>query len=196
MSSDEEDNAHGHMIVWPLERLGRVMRAREHEGGLNPAQWEALRFLARANRFSDSPSALTRYLGATKGTISQTLMALERKGYIAKAARAGGRKSLRLSLTEKGREALSRDPWADIARSIDALGGKTRRRLHRGLDEVLDAELKRADLASFGVCTTCRFFREKGSTGQTPGPHFCMLFEDGLTEQDSVLICIAHAAAH
>ena len=100
MSSDDDSEADGRMIVWPLERLARVMRAREHEDGLNPAQWEALRFLGRANRFSDSPGALTRYLGATKGTISQTLMALERKGYISKAARLGGRKSVRLALNQ------------------------------------------------------------------------------------------------
>ena len=78
MADDEDDDADGQMIVWPLERLARLMRAREHEDGLNPAQWEALRFLSRANRFSNAPGALTRYLGATKGTVSQTLMALER----------------------------------------------------------------------------------------------------------------------
>ena len=74
-------------IAWPLERLTRLMRAGEHEGGLNPAQWEALRYLSRANRFSNSPIALTRFLGSTKGTISQTIKALERKGFIAIPAR-------------------------------------------------------------------------------------------------------------
>ena len=44
---DEEEEADGRMIVLPLERLARVMRAREHAGGLNPAQREALRYLAR-----------------------------------------------------------------------------------------------------------------------------------------------------
>ena len=29
-------------ILATLERLARLMRAGEHEGGLNPAQWEAL----------------------------------------------------------------------------------------------------------------------------------------------------------
>ena len=81
MAKDKIDNA---SIAWPLERLTRLMRAGEHEGGLNPAQWEALRYLSRANRFSNSPIALTRFLGSTKGTISQTIKALERKGYIAK----------------------------------------------------------------------------------------------------------------
>lgn len=191
MSSDEEDEADGRMIAWPLERLARVMRAREHEDGLNPAQREALRYLARANRFSNTPGALTRYLGATKGTISQTVMALERKGYIAKAAR-DARKAVRLTLTEKGREALSRDPWSDLATAAEALGGKTRRRMQRGLEELLEGELKRAGLASFGICSSCRFFREKGRGGDAKGPHLCMLFEDALSDEDAGRICIEH----
>ena len=195
MASDEEDGTDGRMIVWPLERLARVMRAREHEDGLNPAQREALRYLARANRFSDSPGALTRYLGATKGTVSQTLMALERKGFIAKAPRAGGRKSVRLTLTEKGREALSRDPWSDLAASAEELGGKTKRRLHRGLAELLAREVERAGLASFGTCSSCRYFRERGRDGASPGPHLCMLFEDGLTQDDAGRICVEHVPA-
>lgn len=190
MSNGEDDGADGRMIVWPLERLARLMRAREHADHLNPAQWEALRFLNRANRFSNSPAALTRYLGATKGTVSQTLMALERKGYVSKSALAGGRKSL--GLTEKGREALSRDPWAALATRVDELGGKTRRRMQRGLEELLTQELTRAGLASFGVCASCRFFRERGRAEDAKGPHLCMLFEDALSAEDAQRICIAH----
>ncbi len=191
--SNEGDGADGRMIVWPLERLARLMRAREHADHLNPAQWEALRFLNRANRFSNTPAALTRYLGATKGTVSQTLMALERKGCVSKSARAGGRKSI--ELTEKGREALSRDPWADLATRADELGGKTRRRMQRGLDELLTRELTRAGLASFGVCASCRFFRERGRTEDAKGPHLCMMFEDALSREDAERICIAHEPA-
>lgn len=192
MSSDDEDSGDGRMIAWPLERLARVMRAREHEDGLNPAQREALRYLARANRFSNTPGALTRYLGATKGTISQTLMALERKGLVAKAARDS--RAVRLSLTEKGQAALARDPWTELAADAAELGGKTRRRMQRGLEELLARELQRAELASFGICAGCRFFREKGRDGDARGPHLCMLFEDALTDDDAGRICIEHAA--
>ena len=38
MSGDGEDETRGHMIVWPIERLARLMRAREHGQDLNPAQ--------------------------------------------------------------------------------------------------------------------------------------------------------------
>lgn len=193
MSSDE-DEGDGRAIAWPLERLARVLRAREHEDGLNPAQREALRYLARANRFSNTAQALTRYLGATKGTISQTLMALERKGLIAKAARDA--RVVRLTLTEKGRDALSHDPWTKLAAGAEELGGKTRRRMQRGLEELLAQQLKRAGLASYGVCASCRYFREKGRDGDVRGPHLCMLFEEALSAEDAGRICMEHEAAN
>lgn len=193
MSSDE-DEGDGRAIAWPLERLARVLRAREHEDGLNPAQREALRYLARANRFSNTAQALTRYLGATKGTISQTLMALERKGLIAKAARDA--RVVRLALTEKGREALLHDPWTELAAGAEELGGKTRRRMQRGLEELLAQQLKLAGLASYGVCASCRYFREKGRDGDVRGPHLCMLFEEALSAEDAGRICMEHEAAN
>lgn len=195
MAGDEDEETNGRMIVWPLERLARLMRAREHEDGLNPAQREALRFLSKANRFSNSPGALTRYLGATKGTVSQTMIALERKGFITKSLRPGGRKTISLTLTEKGHAALARDPWSVLAKAAEGLGGKTRRRLGRGLNELLEGELHRSGLASFGTCATCRYFRERGRSDDAKGPHLCMLFEEPLTEDDAALICREHVMA-
>jgi hypothetical protein len=125
--------------------------------------------------------------------VSQTLIALERKGYIARALREGGRKSISLSLTAKGVDALARDPWADLARAAEDLGGKTKRRLRRGLAELLEQELGRSGVASFGVCSTCRFFRERGRSEDAKGPHLCMAFEEALSEADASLICHEHA---
>ena len=42
-------------------------------------------FIARANRFSRTPAALADYAGSTRGTISQTLIALEQKGLVRQA---------------------------------------------------------------------------------------------------------------
>ena len=195
MASEDDSDPRGDMIALPLERLARIIRASEHEGGLNPAQWEALRYLSRANRYSDSPSALTRYLGATKGTISQTLKALERKGYVSKSVREGAGRSVRLSLTPKGRDALKRDPWAIVAARAEALGGKTKRRMERGLNALLQQALEQSSLKSFGTCASCRFFRERGREGDPQGPHLCMLFEQPLSADDTARICLEHEAA-
>ena len=192
--ADNEDEADGAGIVTPLERLARLMRAREHDGELNPAQWEALRYLARANRFSNSPGALTRYLGATKGTISQTVIALERKGLVAKTVRPDERRSVSLALTEKGRAALAADPWRKLGEDAEALGGKTRRRLAKGLRELLETELQRGGHQTFGQCLTCRFFRQKCRSADPLGPHLCMLLEQPLSDADSRSICAEHQA--
>jgi DNA-binding MarR family transcriptional regulator len=193
--SRDEDPVTGEMIAAALERLARLMRAGDRDDGLNPAQWEALRYLARANRYSNSPGALTRYLGATKGTISQTVKALERKGFIAKSAREGEKRSVILTLTPKGQEVLTRDPWARLAAAAEDLGNKTRRRLAKGLRELLDLELARGRHQSFGRCATCRFFREKGSDADARGPHQCMLFDEPLSAPDAQRICVEHEAA-
>ena len=195
MSSDDDEDVDGRQVAWTLERLARVMRARDHEGGLTPAQREALRYLARANRFSRSPGALTRYLGATKGTISQTVMALERKGYISKLARGDGRRTVMLALTGRAQDILAEDAWTGMAAAAQRLGGKTRRRLHKGLEELLAQELARGGLASFGSCASCRFFRERGRDADARGPHLCMLFEEALSEGEAAGICVEHVPA-
>jgi len=177
-----------------LERLTRLMRAAEHEGDLNPAQWEALRYLGRANRFSNSPGALTQYLGATKGTVSQTLIALEKKGLIVKAPRPEEKRSVALSLTEPGEAMLQRDPWESMARQIGKLGPKTRKGFAKALRKLLQAELSRADLKSFGVCRTCRWFSEKSAQDNPQGPHRCLLFEQPLTGAESRKVCVEHMA--
>jgi DNA-binding MarR family transcriptional regulator len=193
--SDEIDGDPGPEIAHSLERLGRIMRAAEHDGGLNPAQWEGLRYLGRANRFSNSPGALTRYLGATKGTVSQTLNALERKGFIAKSTRPGVKRSIVLSVTAKGEQALAGDPWNSLTQIAEELGGKTRRRLAKGLQELLAGALRKGGHRRFGSCPDCRFFREKGRQNDPSGPHLCMLFDAALAPPELRQICVGYEPA-
>jgi DNA-binding MarR family transcriptional regulator len=183
MAKDQE--AAG-LIVSTLERLARLMRAADFDDGLNPAQWEALRYLARANRFSNSPGALTRYLGATKGTISQTIKSLERKALIAKAGRADEKRSVTLGLTLKGLELLQRDPWRVLVTEAEGLSGKTQRRMAKGLTSLLGAEIARHAYPTFGCCPDCRFFA-KGS-----GTLRCTLFDAPLAAVETQQICVAH----
>ena len=66
-------------IINLIERLGRFARSAQHCAGMKPAQWEALRFVSRANRYSRTPGALADFLSSTRGTVSQTPIALEKK---------------------------------------------------------------------------------------------------------------------
>ena len=62
--------------------VGRLVQAEGYDGELSPAQWMALRFFARANSFSRTPSAFAEFQATTRGTASQAIKALEAGGYL------------------------------------------------------------------------------------------------------------------
>ena len=79
-----------------IDCLGRTVHSLQFAGDMNPAQWETLRFLSCANRYSRRPSALAEFLGTTKGTVSQTLKCLEGKGYVRRVKPEGDRRGVLL----------------------------------------------------------------------------------------------------
>ncbi len=177
-----------------IDRLERLARSGESAGDLNPAQWEALRYLARANRFSRTPAALADYLASTRGTVSQTLIALEQKGYVARAASARDRRSVLVSLTRQGREALASDPIATIAADVERAAGGKLDDLVAALRAALSRAIARNDGRMFGVCRTCRHFRAQAH-GASKSPHHCALLNEALSDADSREICAEQEAA-
>lgn len=170
-----------------IDRLERLARSGEAQHGINPAQWEALRYLARANRFSRTPAALADYLVSTRGTVSQTLIALESKGFVARQQSARDKRSVNLDLTESGRRVLEDDPLHELAR--DLRKGNSDERLAETVETLRDAlrrALRRNGGRPFGVCHGCRHF-QKNVSGR--GKHHCALIGEPLSEEDSALIC-------
>jgi DNA-binding MarR family transcriptional regulator len=164
-----------------VERLARLVRAADFEAGLNPAQREALRYLARANRFSRTPAALAAFFNSSRGTVSQTLIALEAKGLIEKTRRDADARSLSLTLTAAGRAMLARDGESALARDIDTTGEAAR--LASALEAALSNALMRRGGKLFGQCKTCRHFR------RGPRAHHCALLDEPLSAQDAEAIC-------
>ena len=169
-----------------IDRLERLARSGAPVKGLNPAQWQALRYLARANRFSRTPAALADYLGSTRGTVSQTLIALEEKGFVARAASGRDRRSVELALTAKGAAALAEDPLLTLADDIAAATGGRAEALAEALRAVLRAAVARNGGRAFGVCRTCRHFK----AGHLGAPHLCTLLDEPLGEEDIRAICL------
>ncbi|WP_417495502.1 MarR family winged helix-turn-helix transcriptional regulator [Maricaulis sp.] len=172
-----------------LERLSRLMLNEGHADGLKPAQWEALRFLALANRFSRTAGGLGAYLGLTKGTVSQTLNALERKGLVARSTDGQDRRRVQLAVTPAGRALIDRDPLGELSDAIDHLPRPERDRLAASLETVLRAWLTQRGGRSFAQCLTCRHFRDRAPLG---APHYCALLNQPLRGADSLELCIEH----
>ena len=89
-----------------VERLGNLMRSEMRKAGsdetLQPVHLQALIYLTKANRYSNTPQALADYLGLTKGTVSQTLLVLDRRGLIERYQDDVDRRVVRLRLSAAG----------------------------------------------------------------------------------------------
>lgn len=169
-----------------IERIGRLLSTDAHAAGLAPVQWEALRYVGRANRFSRTPAALTAYLGLTKGTVSQTLNALEAKGLVVKRVDPGDRRSRSLSLSPAGRALLGRDPLAQTVEATRTLPGPQRAELARGLESILSSRLDARQRKPFGQCRDCRYFARRHPGG---APRYCRLLDEPLAAEEEDLIC-------
>jgi len=99
--------------------VGRLVQAEGYDGELSPAQWMALRFFARANSFSRTPSAFAEFQATTRGTASQAIKALEAGGYLVRQRSEADGRSVSLRLTNKGKKALARDPFEVLVRAVD-----------------------------------------------------------------------------
>jgi DNA-binding MarR family transcriptional regulator len=177
-----------------IGRLGRLARAGEQAERLNPAQWDALRYLARANRFSRTPAALAFYLASTRGTVSRTLAALESKCYVSRGASRRDGRSIEFVLTAKARQALARDPLRGMAANIErAIGGGVAKLLD-GLRRTLRTAIARNDGRAFGACLSCAHFRA-GIRTSSRAPHHCALLDEPLSEADSAFICVEQEPA-
>jgi DNA-binding MarR family transcriptional regulator len=183
-----------HEAAYLIGRLDRLARSEANIAGLNPAQWEALRYLARANRFSRTPAALADYAGSTRGTISQTLIALEQKGLALRQASPRDGRSVELALTRRGEAVLKDDPLKRLADDIAVATGGDAGKLLATLQAILSAMIARNGGRAFGICRTCRHFRRSASPGSV-SPHHCSALDEPLSDADSGAICQEHEAA-
>ncbi len=178
-------NDHGIRIL--INRLARIDTAGGWIGDLNPTQKAALEYLSAANQFSRSPSHVAEYLGTTRGTMSQTLKALVRKGYVTERRQETDQRSICYALTEAGVAAL-KEP-NPIAKAIGALPPDVREDLESGLLQSLRLALAANGGRAFGRCRTCTYHDSSFPNG------FCTLLGLALEAGEKDKICIEHKEA-
>ncbi len=138
-----------------LDRLGRMTRCLQFAHGLNPAQWESLRFIARANCFSRTPGALATFLGTTKGTASQTVIALENKGCLRRLRDGTDKRVSRLEITDVGKAMLARDPLRCVDNAAAELPVELNDALRQALGLLADQLECANGWCKLGVCGKC-----------------------------------------
>lgn len=174
-----------------IERLGNLVRADVRalcqEYGVRPAQLEVLRFLTQCNRYSDTPQAVTDFLGLTKGTVSQTIKVLEQKGLLRKQNDVVDKRLVHLDPTAKGRRLVARAvPAKSLVCGLESLAGSKSRVVEKVLRDLLQSLQKANNFKTFAPCHTCRFNQKRD------GGYVCGLTGEPLSEQDILLICREH----
>lgn len=176
-----------------IERMSALIRSEERkkcsELGLQAVHLQALEYLSRCNRYSDTPASLANYLGMTRGTVSQTLLLLEKKGFIKKTTDLIDRRKVHLSLLDSGLVVLAE--VCDTHLFNQARNVFEHDVNNQGVEAVFVSALKALQKAhkghSFGQCETCKYFTEV-----TLGFR-CELTKEPLSLNDSSKLCQEHS---
>lgn len=155
--------------------------------GLSESEWAALRFLARANGFSRTPSALAVFLGTPRSAATQIAAILQSKGLIVRKPSPHDKRSITLCVTHEGEKFLESDPINALRDQIAALEVEDRSQLRDSLRQVLlrlDVPQRRQHA---DVCSQCMFLAESDEGKQR---HFkCRFFRRSIAPKDTSLLC-------
>ena len=175
-----------------IEYMAALIRSEERkrctELKLQLVHFQVLEYLSLCNKYSDTPAAITNYLGMTRGTVSQTLILLEKKELIEKRQDKSDKRVLHIQLLKKGFNTLNKAKPTDLFKKAAIILEKNSS--IKGGEEIfieaLTALQKANNSHSFGICGSCKNFTRK-STG-----FFCELTQENLSKSDSEKICQEH----
>ncbi|MDD1626555.1 MAG: MarR family transcriptional regulator [Methylococcaceae bacterium] len=176
-----------------IERMAALIRSEERkkctELGLQPVHFQVLDYLSRCNRYSDTPAAVTNFLGMTRGTVSQTLLLLVKKGFIEKTSDTTDRRIVHLSLLAEGKAILRQARTSDLFKSASLLFKEHNFINNEEMFMKALTSLQKANKSqSFGLCKTCQYFTP------TSAGFSCGLTKEQLSQDDSEKICQEHTA--
>ena len=164
-----------------IERLSRVASAEEWNEDINPSQWAALVYLSNANKFSRSPSQVAEYMSATRGTVSQTLKALARKGLIKETPSENDKRSISYSVSHKAAKIIQNRKQMD--ETFASLDKADLVKLANGLEALTRSVLKQRGMREFGVCKNCTYHEKTENGG------YCNLLNVKLNKSEIEQIC-------
>lgn len=142
-------------LIVHLARLGQANSHGEGALPLTAAQWTALRYFARANRFSRTPSAFSEFHATTRGTASQTVKSLVALGLLIRQSHERDGRSTVIDVTEAGYAQLENDPLRDLRQVLGALPEATRTALNEAVLQAISELAYLRAAPTFGTCRDC-----------------------------------------
>jgi DNA-binding MarR family transcriptional regulator len=170
-----------------LVHVGRAARSEDALSDLTAAQWTCLRFFARANGSTRTPSGFASFQATTRGTASQIIKTLERRGLIVRTPSERDRRSVCFDLTDEGTAMLARDPLRHLIGVIEALATTERDGFLATLSRLSSALALRRDMPAFGTCRDCSHFGTSGDTA------YCACMAAELAAEETTKLCASYS---
>lgn len=171
-------------------QLSCLARGEGFVADLTFAQWAALRYFARANRFSRTVSAFAEFHGTTRGTASQTIKGLvENDCLTRKRSKADGR-SIDFTLTVKSKKLLAEDPFEALVAAAGALSNSASHTVERSLERMLHKMARQQGKHHFGKCPNCEYFQDDGCSMNRNCDYYCTWIDEPLKEAETLQLCV------
>lgn len=171
-------------LVVHLARLGQSCCHAEGAASLTAAQWTALRYFARANRFSRTPSAFSEFHATTRGTASQTVRSLVAMGLLVRNSHETDGRSTVINVTKAGHEQLRADPLGDLRKVLAGLPEGAQTALAEALGRAITDLAHLRNTPVFGTCSDCTHCETGDATS------YCHCTQSLLTPPEMNAICV------
>ncbi|MCC5859509.1 MAG: MarR family transcriptional regulator [Ectothiorhodospiraceae bacterium] len=173
-----------------IRHLVRATDPDANADGLTPLQWNALHYLALANRLSRTVSGFAAYNGTSKGTASQVIRGLVERGYIRRVASGQDGRSAELVLTDAAKNRLSAAAGTPLTRAIQTLSDEDRTRLQAVMDTLMRRARPPAGRSCLGSCADCAHHK----SWRDGGAELARCSREGhlLDQEDLTKICVAY----
>jgi DNA-binding MarR family transcriptional regulator len=187
-----------HRIREGLSRVAMVMRSddwsRARTTGLNPTQ-HAIVELLEGRPAGLGVKDIAFHLGVSQPTATDSIVALERKGYIAKRPRPDDKRSVDVCLTEEGRAVLEIGPSENMAElAVEALTQHEQEYLLMTLVKMIRLLQQRDAIPIQRMCVSCRFFSPFAHVDAAK-PHHCNFVDAPFGQRDFRIDCRDHDTA-
>lgn len=182
-----------------FERIALVQRAdlwtAAGEVGLNPTQAQVLGFLA-AHPPGIRPKEIAAHLGVSAASVTDTLNALDRKGFVLREADPADARAVALRLTDEGLRVNRAIAAAasQVALALAQLSPAEQASLLLAQVKLVRSLQLAGAIPAQRLCVTCRHFRPNAHPGAAH-PHHCAFVNAAIGMEDLRLDCGEHEPA-
>ncbi len=199
METPKNPTSVNHRILEGLSRVAMAMRTddwnRAKTSGLNPTQLAILELL-EGRKDGLGVKEIAANLGVSQPTATDSIAALERKGFVAKRSAGTDKRGVNVGITPEGLSALEagRLSQSVAEQTVDALAEHEQEDLLITLVKMI-RHLQETDAIPIQrMCASCRYFAPFAHSDAAQ-PHHCNFVDAAFGQRDIRIDCREHEAA-